>query len=353
MKDYGQCIAAKRQSVPTPKRLVENGQAIFGTFDKEFESMALLQCKKPAGALFPECLKRFRLSLWEAAEIHLDNGVLLAAVCDMGLFGMTLNIFYDKRKKKVHSWRTNLKSKDTHIAPNLLNGSVTAAKTKNSNVKFINHFQDGKCLLSGSHFDKINQIAYEFELERLSLPSVVSIPFGPNQPLYSQKDFFRAKGRLIFNHEVFDANDHTTAIVDDHRGFYPYNAHYDWLTAMGSSINGEGRYLAFNLTRNQSIDQENYNENLIWFENATSLLPPVTFRHNEDGAVWTVKDAHDMVNITFEVADRFRMEAHAGIIDIRYHVVFGEIKGYIRDTGGIKYIVDGMTGIGEDKRLRL
>jgi hypothetical protein len=34
-------------------------------------------------------------------------------------------------------------------------------------------------------------------------------------------------------------------------------------------------------------------------------------------------------------------------------VVFGEIKGYIRDTDGTKYILDGMMGMGEDKSLRI
>jgi len=352
MENYGKYISPKRQSLPTPKSLIENGKAVFGTFNKEFEIMELLDCKRPIGILFPGFLKKYRLTLWEAAEVHLDYGVLLSVVCDMGIFGMTLNVFYDKRKKKVYSWCTNLSSSDTIIAPNLLNGNISEAKTKYSAIKFLNNFQDGKCSFSGAHVDKINKIEYDFDLERVSLPSIVSIPFGPNKPLYTQKDFFKAKGRLVLNDEVFESSDHTTAIIDDHRGYYPYRAHYDWLTTMGRSVNSEERYFAFNLTHNQSIDQENYNENLIWFENKTSLLPPVKFLHNTEGNVWTIRDEHDMVDITFQIEDRYRMETHAGVVDINYHVAFGEIKGYIRDTDGTKYILDGMMGMGEDKNLR-
>ncbi|NLE26126.1 MAG: DUF2804 family protein, partial [Clostridiaceae bacterium] len=250
-------------------------------------------------------------------------------------------------------WSTNLRSSKTKIAPNLLNGSISEAQTKNSHVKYINNFRDGKCSLFGSHFDKENKIEYEFELERVSLPGIVSIPFGPNRPLYSQKDLFRAKGCLSLNNEVFKSNSNTTAIVDDHRGYYPYKAHYDWLITMGRRDNEEEKYFAFNLTRNQSIDQENYNENIIWFEDRISLLPPVTFKHNKDNSVWTITDEHDMVNIIFEVADdKYHMAVHAGLIDINYYVVFGEIKGYVRDTEGNKYILDGMMGMGEDKSLR-
>lgn len=110
--------------MPTPKSLIEDVKVIFGTFDKEFEKMELLDCKKPAGKLFPEFLKRYRLTLWEAGEIHLDNGVLLSVCCDMGIFGMILHVFYDKRKKKVFSWCTNLSSAKTTVAPNLINGSI-------------------------------------------------------------------------------------------------------------------------------------------------------------------------------------------------------------------------------------
>lgn len=354
MEDYSKFISPKRQSLSTPKSLVENGQAVFGTFDKEFAEMDLLSCRKPAGKLLPHFLNKYRLSLWEATEVHLDNGVLLAAVCDMGIFGTMLTVFYDKRRKKVYSWSTNLASSKTTIAPNLLNGSIAEAYTKKSSIKYVNRFELGQCSLKGASSSKrAGKIEFEFDLERVSLPSVVSIPFGPNRPLYSQKDLFRAKGYLIFNGEKFGSTDETTAIVDDHRGYYPYRAHYDWLTTMGKSeIEGEKKYFAFNLTRNQSINQDDYNENLIWLEGSTSPLPPVMFAHNTENTVWTVKDERDMVNITFNINDRYKMAAHAGVIDINYQITFGELSGYVRGIDGKKYILDNKMGMGEDKSMR-
>lgn len=120
-KRYGRILKIhdpKRRAVPTPKSMVDDkGMCVFGTFDKEFEEMDIVRLKKPTGA--PQCMNRLKLTLWEATEVHLKNGVLLAVVCDMGIFGKTLNVFYDKRTGKVYCWDTNLKSKDTIIAPNL------------------------------------------------------------------------------------------------------------------------------------------------------------------------------------------------------------------------------------------
>ena len=246
MEDYKRFISPKRQSLPTPKSLVNNGQAVFGTFDGEFEDMDLMDCTKPAGRFLPHFLNKYRLSLWEATEVHLDQGVLLAAVCDMGLFGTILILFYDKRMKKVYSWSANLASSRTTIAPNLLNGRVAEASTKNVAIRYVNRFEEGKCSLKGeSRSQQTGNIAFAFDLERVSLPSVVSIPFGPNKPLYSQKDLFRATGHLFFNGERFESTSETAAIVDDHRGYYPYRAHYDWLSTMGKSdIDGEPQYFA-------------------------------------------------------------------------------------------------------------
>jgi len=36
-----------------------------------------------------------------------------------------------------------------------------------------------------------------------------------------------------------------------------------------------------------------------------------------------------------------------------FNITFGELEGYLRDEDGKKYILDGLTGIGEDKTLLL
>ncbi len=382
MGEYSKFISETRRAVPTPKSIVKpDGSCEFGTFDKEFEEMDFVKLNHPTA--LPQCFNRLKLTLWQATEVHLKNGVLLAVVCDMGIFGKTFNVFYDKRTHNVYSWDTNLKSKDTIIAPNLINGAVSEAHTPVSFVKYVNNFQDGRCDISGKHEGKClitvpnenkaasksikenygeGTIEYEFSLKRLSLPCVASIPFSTTRPrpLYSQKDFFKAEGRLVINGEEMLSDGETVAIVDDHRGFYPRRAHYDWVTTMGKcNVNGEEKFLAFNLTRNQSVDQDKYNENILWLEGKTSILPPVTFTRTIESkdfknySEWIVKDEYDMVNIKFKVYGMNPMIMHALVVNIDYYITYGELEGYVRDEDGNKYILDGMLGMGEDKTLLL
>ena len=360
MKDYSRYISSVRRSVPAPRDLVDgDGSCVFGTFQDEFETMDLVSAKKPTHA--PQLMNRLKLTLWQATEVFLNEGILLSVVCDMGIFGKTLNVFYDKRAGYSHCWDTNLKSSDTVIAPNLLRGSVSEAHTPVSFVRYENSLDQGKIHLSGSHRDKDGwSISYDFELDRISRPSVVSIPFGLNRPLYSQKDFLKAAGTLTLNGEVFGTDDDALAVMDDHRGFYPRRCHYDWVTTMGYlELDGKREPFALNLTRNQSVNQDDYNENLIWLEGRTSLLPPVRFTRSVEsadfrhGSIWTIRDDYDMVNLTFKVTDLSPMVMHALVVNIDYYIAYGVLNGYVRREDGTKYLIENMQAMGEDKTMLL
>ena len=138
---------------------------------------------------------------------------------------------------------------------------------------------------------------------------------------------------------------------DDHRGYYPRHSHYDWVTTLCKlPIDGKPQYFGFNLTRNQSIDQDRFNENLIWFENDSTLLTPVTFTH-ETPLLWHIQDEHGMVDVTFDIGDEFVMKFNLGLIQSDYHITFGTLSGFVCDPDGKKYALDGLPGIGEDKTL--
>lgn len=350
--DFRKFLSDKRIAVPTPENVIdESGNCYFGTFESEFKNMDFLKVNRPSA--LPNIFNKSRLTLWEATEMNFDKVVLLTAVCDMALFSTVLTVLYDKRTKKCTYWQEMLfPASKAVISKNLINGSETYSKSKNVKIRYVNNFNKGEAIVSGTAISKKDgMIDYRVKLKRVSKPSVVSIPFGDNRPLYSQKDLFSVEGYIDYNGERFFADDKTTAIIDDHRGYYPRKAHYDWVTTMGKKeIDGREQYFGFNLTRNQSINQDDYNENLIWFEGDTTRLTPVVFRHETD-KLWHVQDEHGMVDLTFDIGDEFLMKLTTGIINIDYHITFGALSGYVCDPDGNKYCLDGMAGIGEDKSL--
>lgn len=352
MTTFYDVLSEKRKAVPTPENIVApSGKAYFGTFDKEFERMDFLSVDKPS--VLPNALNRTRLTLWEAVEVNLKDIILLTAVCDMGgIIGTGLTLAYNKAERKLSIWQEMLPVSKAIISKNLLNGSTTYSNGKNHQLKVVNNFEQGKAYAEGHASDKkAGEIAYAVSLNRVSLPSVVSIPMGDNKPLYTQKDLFKVEGYVEINGVRYEADENSTAIIDDHRGYYPRKSHYDWVTTMGKKeIDGKEQFFGFNLTRNQSLKQVDYNENLIWFEGKTTLLTPVRFEHLEYNK-WHIKDLYGMVDIIFDIGDRFLMRVPAKVIDINYHITFGTLSGYVCDPDGNKYILDGMDGIGEDKSV--
>ncbi len=359
VRDYSSFISKTRRSVPTPREVVVDGQACFGTFDKEFEVLNILDCKKPTAA--PDFMKRLRLTLWEAVEVHFPGGYLVAGVCDMGLFGVDFDVVYLEESNETLDLSTITSAKNVAIADNLLNGSITRAKTGISALMFINHFERGEAHIQGWHESKKHRIEYDFQLRSISLPSNVSIPFDDNRPLVTEKAFFKADGYIVIDGVRHQLDRTSTAIIDDHRGYYPHSAHYDWLTFMGQDE--EGKHFAFNLTENQSIDPENYNENLIWLEGRISLLPPVNFiKSSRTGAfhdkkeptlIWHIIDKYGMVDLEYEVTSTYANRANALVAKIEYFVTFGKLNGFLLEENGKKHVFKDALAVGEDKSLRL
>jgi hypothetical protein len=359
MGSYSKFISEKRRSQAAPKSLVQDGQAVFGTFDKEIENINLTEASHPTKRSNKANLKK--LTRWEAFEVHVKNGYLVCGVCNMGYFSTVCTVFYDNETGKVHAWDRNYGVKAALIAPNLLNGTKTEISKKKDKVSIINNYEKDEAFIQGDCFSKkAGHIVFSFKLKRISLPSCVCIPFGPNRPLYTQKDLFKAEGKLTMDGKEFVSDEQSVAIIDDHKGYYPYHAHYDWITELGP--NKFGQLMGINLTQNQSIDPYNYNENLIWTPGHISLLPPVEFakdglskkfkNEKDTPLTWTIKDAHGMVDLKCHIKGMFKTTPHLGILNLDYFITFGVLEGTVKDENGNICPLDGQIFIGEDKTIK-
>lgn len=363
MSEYPNYISPKRVPAPTPEHIVENGKVHYGTFDAPFKNLNMLDAVKPCGKT-PKCMKSSRLVEWEAFEVAMDEGALISAVYKTVGMGFSIFVWYDKTENKIYSWRNIVPKKKARVAAQLVD-DYCYCKTKYSEFRISNDFLNGKASAKGFTKGKNGTFSIDIKFERLSPLANGVMPLAKNKdgsfrnPLYSEKDFFKASGNITINGKTYHTNERSVGIIDDHKGYYPYRAHYDWLTTMGKlDVDGEQKYFGFNLTRNQSVDQFNYNENFIWCEDKLFPLPPVVFKHKngkKKADEWYVTDekGEDIVNITFKINKVFYMPIHMLIVECYYALPYGTISGYVKDTDGKKYIVDGMLGIGEDKTTRM
>lgn len=324
-------IPKTRKAQQTPKKLVNDcGNASFGAFDRSFCNFNF--------ANFKSCSKirkwynKQRLTEWEAVEVTSELGAFLTVVYHFGIMNIHKTIFYNKKTEELLVWDDlKLFRNKSKVAKNLMDSSKSIYNTKNSKTEIINNYEKNQATCIGFSKDKKNgEIDFDFQLERISKPSIVSIPIKNKYPVYTEKDLFKFKGSIKVNGvEMFDGKS-SLAIIDDHRGFYPRKSGYDWLTFFGYH---EKLPFGLNLTDFRMNDnQEEYNENGYWDESGFNLLPNAKFVCTK--TTKHIFDESGMIDLKYEIIKTHKVSMNILLFRIDYKLNFGKLNGFIKKPNG-------------------
>lgn len=335
----------------SPKNLVENGISKFGTFDSLIENINIRDTKKPVKAGYANSFKNTRLKEWEAFEINFKEGFLVGAIYSIGYAISNVMFFYDKRTNTIVSNQEFGRFKKGAIKPSLAD-TINYYKTRNIEIEIRNNFKNGKCIINSTSSKKKNSpfMQANVEITSVAKPSVVVLPLDENRPLYTHKELFSVEGKIKIGDEVFIMDENSTCVIDDHKAFYPFSMHYDWITCFEK--NKQGKLIGFNLTKNQVKNQIKYNENYVWSEGELIMLPPVEFEKFKNK--WHIYDVNKegIIDLYFDINNAYKVKANAGLFKINYIAPFGKISGKIK----IKEQVFDFTefcGFAEDKTYRM
>ncbi len=345
------------QTKRTDTRAVVQGKVQFGTFDQPLTTVNLIESYEPFGWHTPLWFNRLRLKEWEAFQIISDRFFILGAIYQTHLTAFNLITVWDLEKKTLQKWQSFGNPFQLKMADQL-NNSANIFKAGNFDLNISNQLEKGYCKIRGSKGDPKSDnpdrlkkaMSLYAEWNSCSNPSVVLMPLGKNKGLYTHKEVFAVKGQLQIGSEYYDLGTDAYGILDDHKGFYPYKMHYDWVT--GFEKIGVEDWLCFNLTKNQALDPERHNENRLWVNGKQHRLPTVEFTHLENGD-WRILDARGLVDLTFTPQQHMNIHKQWIVFQVDYHAPFGYFTGRITDPDGNIYQVKQATGMGEDKSYRL
>lgn len=344
---YPSFISETRRPTTSPNSIVQDGQVQFGTFKDPISSLNILDATNPVRKHMPKWFNSIRIKEWEAFEISFDEGFVVGAVYDIGMITFNVIIFYNKLTNEVE-FNQYLKPGPGKIVADSLIDTVTSNEYKGFKITFDNQFQRGHCKVTAScpAKKKKMKMSVNCDLTSISQPCVAVMPLGDNRPLYSQKELFSVAGNITIGDNTYTMNENSVAIIDDHKGFYPYKMHYDWITGMGKT--DEDGVIGFNLTDNQVTNTHDYNENYLWLNGDMHPLPPVKMTRLDNGN-WLAADEHDTVHVEFVIKNSFKLKVGVSFFGANYIAPFGHHVGWIKDIYGIKHSVDNIFGMGEDK----
>lgn len=325
---------------PPPSRLVEGGRQHLGRFSGPLHANLL---DAPYLHL-PRALRRLRLKEWQAVQIASPRVFVNVALFDAKLMQLMQVKIYDREsgEKTVREWK--LRPGAFAIADQLLD-SRNSYRDRRGALTFTNHFATAITIDIDQH-----DIQGRIEVATCRGAShVASLPFA-RAGMYSHKGMFPATGELRVGNRTFTFAGDTLALLDDHKGYYPYIMRWDWVT---SAVVQDGVARGFNLTRNQC--RAPYNENCAWLGDQLGILPSVDFTREHErgpGERWHIRDRDGRVSLVFTPTVPGDVDVNAVIVHSTYRGPFGHFEGRLEPDALPPIVVDGWFGMGEDFHLR-
>lgn len=339
-----------------PASIVNEGKFCFGTYDGPIRELNMLDASMPLQFPVPRAVKNFRLKEWEAFQIGNGDYFILGAVYNAKIMGIVQLVVIDIAQKKKFIFEKMLPPWKLFVG-NSLSNNVTCSCGNGYSFHIHNHLDKGSVRLTIKTKGQKNQPDMDCNFiashtNEDTAPIVICHPFGPNRALYSHKALMPLEGELYMDgREIRFEKEKSFMIIDDHKGYYPFEMKYDWVTTAGFDVNG--RLVGFNLTDNQVKNHEKYNENCLWTGNRVHLLPPIKVKRPEGSmGTWLINDEYGMVDLKFEPQIESKVDINALILKSRYRAPYGVFSGHIKDGNGDKVFFDGFFGMGEDKFIR-
>jgi len=281
----------------TKAQLVTNRQIEFGTFHQAIETVNLIDAKTNPNFPTPRWWRNLRLKEFQAVQGGDERFFYNIALFNAKLSAFAQVRVFDILQEKHYVYEQQLIPTQLNIPDNVLN-SINSFSNKKIDIRIENKLRENRITVKFKVLKNKEIPAIEGQVHGNFTNSehfVASVPFGENHGMYAHKNIVPMHGFLRINedHHEFKKKQ-SFFILDDHKGYYPYRLEWDWTTA---AFIDERGLIGLNLTKNQSIDGEKYNENALWLGGKIHRLPAITFDRNGD--IWTIKDKQGRVNLTF------------------------------------------------------
>jgi hypothetical protein len=334
----------KRIVKDTPVSLVDEfGKFEFGMFKTHFKEFNFQRFNS---GLFKKFKNKWMLTEWQAVEVLAENLFLITAIFKFGPMNKMLLLAYDIEEEKLYDYsETSFFRNKSFVAPTLEKGSTSYRESRKSNIKIINHLEEGRLTLNGYHEDVI----FDVEFEKISEPSIICIEMDDEKFVYTEKDLLVPNGSIQLNEKIYPLNEKNITILDDHRGYYPLTSGYDWVTTMGTvELNGVQHKFGLNITDFYKNKISEVHENGYWLNETFCHLPTASFRREQD--TWYIQDDEGVIDLVFTVKKTHK-EQKKFPLTIDYILAFGSISGSIKTELSEINIKD-MFGLAEKRKTK-
>lgn len=347
-----------RRIEDAPARAVEGGKPRLGHYRNEFKELNLLDADPFGLGITPKALRRFRLKEWQHYAVVTPTHFFGFVIVDAKYFGNAWFYAVDREKNEYFEHPLETPPGAARIGNELWDAECSVER-KGFSMRFENRLERGYHRCAIDIAEKKGRPKVEGDLtihEDLAEvePLVTLLPFpGGAAFQYSHKIAVPAEGTLrLGGREVLVDRGSAIAILDIHKGYYPYNTWWKWATFAGHDA--EGRIVGMNAVNNKIVPPSEWSENCAWIGGKVSLLGPAKFDFDPRNLLgpWRITTQDDRLDATIHPQGKRSGRINLGVVLSDYHQPYGPYAGVLKGEDGREHRVDGFFGVTEDHKAR-
>jgi hypothetical protein len=336
---------------------VDNGYPVYGTWNRAFEKVDLLEIRKPYRHSLPRWITDYRIKEWESFSVQDEHFLLEAIFCNVKFYRMAQVLLYDKKNEEKFLF-SKLKPGTGWCLPySLANSSVDS---HSSHFYFrIHSWLDADTVkldinieASRRHPSLTVHLAYNVSSQDVT-PMVVSLGISERRIIYAYKALAPVRGDMVFGGKRFSfKQDNCSGFFCDYKGFFPYKMQYTICSAVG--FDNRNKRFGFHIAENQTRETNKNNENALWVNGELTPLPPVRITMtNDPDDNWVIQDVEGMVDLTFTPKDQNKSGTKLFFTQADFITPLGFYNGMLMNSEGKKIEIKNLFGIGKKLFLRV
>jgi hypothetical protein len=336
---------------------IEDGNPLYGTWDRAFEKVDLLEIRKPYRYSMPRWARGGRIKEWEIFSAYDENFTLEAIFCNVKLFRMAQVMLYDKKNDEKFIFRKMKPGTGWQLPVSLANASVDS---HSSGFYFrIHSWLDADTVKLDINIEASRRrpsltvhLAYNLSRHDVT-PMAVSLGISEQRSMYAFKALAPVRGDMVFGGRHINLKqDSCSGFFCDYKGFFPYRMYTTFCSATG--FDEENGRFGFHIAENQARETNKNNENALWVNGQLTPLPPVLITTPEGTETgWVIQDIEGMVDLTFTPKEHNKSSMGLIIANAELNAPAGYYNGMLVNSEGRQIQIKNLLGIVEKLYLRV
>ena len=336
---------------------IEDGNPVYGTWDRAFEKVDLLEIRRPYRYPLPRWVNNSRIKEWECFSAQDDSFLLEAIFCNVKFYRMAQVLLYNKENGEKFIFRKLKPGTGWQLPHSLANTSIDS---HSPGFYFrIHSWLDADTVKLDINIESARRrpsltvhLAYNVNSQDVT-PIAVSLGIMERRVMYAYKALTPVRGDIVLGgRHISLKQDSCSGFFCDYKGFFPYRMQMAICTAMG--FDEKNRRFGFHIAENQTRETNKNNENALWVNGQLTPLPPVLITMpNGADAEWVIQDVEGMVDLTFTPKETNKSGMGLLITNAELNAPLGYYNGVLVNSEGEHIQIKNLFGMGEKLYLRV